>query len=74
MQKLAEQELALAVTMTQEMIRVPSISGDEAAMAELTQKYMHELGYDEVSVDAVGNVLGLMRGTGSGSSEGAPAR
>ena len=68
MQKLAEQELALAVTMTQEMIRVPSISGDEAAMAELTQKYMHELGYDEVSVDAVGNVLGLMRGTGSGSS------
>ena len=68
LQKLAEQELALAVTMTQEMIRVPSISGDEAAMAELTQKYMHELGYDEVSVDAVGNVLGLMRGTGSGSS------
>jgi putative selenium metabolism hydrolase len=68
LKSLAEQELTLAVTMTQEMIRVPSISGDEAAMAQLTQKYMRELGYDAVSVDEVGNVLGLMQGTGSGRS------
>ena len=65
---LAEQELELAVKMTQEMIRVPSLSGDEAAMAELTQKYMRGLGYDEVTVDEAGNVLGLMRGTGKGHS------
>jgi putative selenium metabolism hydrolase len=68
LKELAKQELALAVTMTQEMIRVPSISGDEAAMAQLTQDYMLKLGYDEVAVDEVGNVLGLMRGTGSGGS------
>jgi succinyl-diaminopimelate desuccinylase len=65
---LAEQELDLAVKMAQEMIRVPSISGAEAEMAKLTQKYLHELGYDAVTVDEAGNVLGLMRGRGTGRS------
>ena len=65
---LAEQELNLAVKMAQEMIRVPSISGAEAEMAKLTQKYLHELGYDAVTVDEAGNVLGLMRGRGTGRS------
>ena len=65
---LAEQELDLAVRMTQEMIRTPSISGLEAEMAALTTRHMQELGYDEVSVDEVGNVLGLMQGQGNGCS------
>ena len=68
LRELAEQEIDLAVKMTQEMIRLPSISGSEAAMAALTRKFMTELDYDEVTVDEAGNVLGLIRGQGSGRS------
>ena len=68
LRKLAEQELDPAVKLTQSMIRIPSISGSEAAMAALTNKQMQELGYDEVTVDEAGNVLGLMRGQGAGRS------
>ncbi len=68
LRRLAEEEIDLAVNMAQAMIRVPSVSGSEAEMAALTQKYMRELGYDEVTVDEAGNVLGLMRGNGKGRS------
>ena len=68
LRKLAEHEIELAVIMAQAMIRVPSISGTEADMAALTQQYMRELGFDEVTVDEAGNVLGLMRGHGKGRS------
>ena len=51
-----------------EMIRIPSKSGEESAMAEYTVAKMNELGYDEVTVDEYGNVVGIMRGTGGGKS------
>jgi len=51
-----------------EMIQRPSVSGNEKEMAEYTVAKMKELGYDDVRVDRVGNVIGLMRGTGGGKS------
>lgn len=46
----------------QNLIRTPGLSGQEGAVAELVQAEMNRLGYDEVRVDAYGNVIGLIRG------------
>ena len=51
-----------------EMIQIPSKSGEEKAMADYTIQKMKDLGYDEVTVDDYGNVIGLMKGQGDGKS------
>ena len=51
-----------------EMIQIPSKSGEEKAMADYTIQKMKDLGYDEVTVDDYGNVIGLMKGQGGGKS------
>jgi putative selenium metabolism hydrolase len=51
-----------------ELIRTPSPSGEEKALAELCAARMHQLGYDEVFIDAIGNVVGVLRGSGGGAS------
>ena len=51
-----------------EMIQIPSKSGEEKAMADYTIQKMKDLGYDEVTVDDQGNVIGLMKGQGGGKS------
>lgn len=68
LKKLAEAEIRQAVELTQAMVRTPSISGSESAMAALTRLSMEKLGYDEVRVDEAGNVIGTMRGQGQGPS------
>lgn len=56
------------VTFAQELVRTPSPSGDEKALADRLTAKMQELGYDEVFTDAIGNVVGRMRGAGTGPS------
>jgi len=56
------------VRFCQELIRRPSMSGEEGAVAELIRSEMRKLGYDDVSVDETGNVIGLMKGSGGGKS------
>ena len=51
-----------------QMLQIPSVSGDEKAFAEYTIKKMEELNYDEIHVDKVGNVIGIIRGSGGGKS------
>ena len=46
------------------MIRTPSLPGQEGEMANLVANEMRDLGYDEVRVDEVGNVLGRIKGRG----------
>ncbi|MCL2616012.1 MAG: M20/M25/M40 family metallo-hydrolase [Defluviitaleaceae bacterium] len=67
-QSYADKYLDEIVTTASEMIQRPSVSGNEKEMAEYTAAKMKELGYDDVHVDRVGNVIGLMRGTGGGKS------
>lgn len=50
----------------QQLVQTPSISGHEEELAQLTVKTMNELGYDEVFVDEMGNVVGIVKGEGSG--------
>jgi putative selenium metabolism hydrolase len=48
------------------LIQTPSLSGDEKAVAELCKAQMIQLGYDEVFIDGIGNVVGILRGSGEG--------
>jgi putative selenium metabolism hydrolase len=47
-----------ALAFLRELIRTPSMSGDEAQVIELIRGRMRELGFDEVRVDPFGNVWG----------------
>ncbi len=48
------------VSFCQRMIRTPSLPGQEGDMAELVKEEMERLDYDEVWVDRVGNVIGVV--------------
>lgn len=49
-----------------DLIRTPSLSGSEEAVGALVADRMRLLGFDEVITDEVGNVVGVIRGTGAG--------
>ncbi len=46
----------------QEVIRIPSLSGQEKELADFLEGRMKELDYDEVRRDEVGNVIGKVEG------------
>jgi putative selenium metabolism hydrolase len=46
------------VEFTQNLVRIKSLSGQEEEVIKFIEKKMIALGYDEVSLDAMGNVLG----------------
>jgi putative selenium metabolism hydrolase len=56
------------VELASRLIRIPSISGTEGELAEFVAKTLTELDYDEVFTDSIGNVVGIIRGTGDGKS------
>jgi putative selenium metabolism hydrolase len=53
------------VEFLQRLIQTPGLPGNEGATAALLAAEMETLGYDEVSVDKMGNVIGLIRGRGA---------
>ncbi|AFZ69331.1 M20 family metallopeptidase [Deinococcus peraridilitoris] len=54
------------VQFAQDLIRIPSLSGREDEIATRVTQEMERLNYDDVRVDEVGNVLGVIRGQESG--------
>ncbi len=46
------------VKFMQDIIRIPSLSSEEGAVVERIREEMLKIGYDEVTVDPMGNVLG----------------
>ena len=50
------------VAFTQQIVRIPSLPGQEAAVAAAIQTEMKRLGYDQVWTDEVGNVIGKISG------------
>src|SRR5215212_7266819 len=66
-QLAAVQETAL-VGFAQRLIQTRSLPGDEGDAARLVRSEMQSLGYDDTWIDEVGNVVGVIRGTGGGSS------
>ncbi len=53
-------------SLCQELVRCPSLSGQEQGVSEIVEREMRMLGYDDVRRDEVGNVIGLVRGAQSG--------
>lgn len=53
-----------AVEFAAELIRIPSLSGDEGAVAARIIQELNALGFDEAYHDRAGNVVGRVRGTG----------
>lgn len=56
------------VALCQELIRIPSLSGQEEAVAKHIRQRMQEMGFDEVHVDDYGNVIGRIRGSRPGKA------
>lgn len=54
--------------LSQQAIRIKSLSGEEQQVACLLQSKMQEMGYDEVWIDPYGSVIGKINGTGTGPS------
>jgi len=57
-------DLQRCIDFLQQMIRTPSLPGQEGELAALVADQMRGLGYDEVRIDEVGNVLGCIKGQG----------
>ena len=53
------------IEFAQEAVRTRSYSDEEGNMAWLIKEKMEKLGYDEVKIDSVGNVVGKI-GNGQG--------
>ena len=56
--KQQEQTIALC----QALVRHPSLSGEEGAVASVLKSHMQENGFDEVRVDEYGSVIGCIKG------------
>jgi putative selenium metabolism hydrolase len=56
-----------ALAFAQDLIRIPSLSGQEGEVARRILREMVELGYDETRMDELGNVIGVVRGVGGGA-------
>lgn len=65
---IAGGQVAAMIAFAQRAIQTPSLPGDERAMAGLTANEMRSLGYDDVWIDRAGNVVGAIRGRGTGPS------
>ncbi len=56
------------IGLCREMIRQPSISGEEAGVAGVLKAFMEGKGFDEVFVDRYGSVTGTIRGNRPGKT------
>lgn len=48
------------VALCRDLVRAPGVSGHEEGAARVVRAWMERLGYDEIDVDACGNVVGLL--------------
>jgi len=65
---LTEKQKQELIGICQELVRRPSVSGEEDKVAKFIKKTMEELGYDEAWIDEYGNVIGKIEGKEKGKS------
>ncbi len=63
MEKAREEQV---VALCQEMIRQRSYSGEEAGVVKVLSAHMKEMGFDEVTVDRYGNIIGCIKASRPG--------
>ncbi len=68
LQKLIDKRKREIINFFQESVRTPSVSGHEGDYAELIAEKMRSLGYDQVEIDGIGNVLGVIKGENTGKT------
>jgi succinyl-diaminopimelate desuccinylase len=66
--KLVETQERQLVDFCQRLIRTRSLPGEEGDAARLIRQEMQALDYDDTWIDEVGNVIGVLRGSGGGRS------
>lgn len=54
------------IDLCRKLVGCPSVSGEEKQVAETLAAAMKGLGYDQVTIDRYGNVIGCLRGTSPG--------
>ncbi len=57
-----------AIAFAQDLIRIPSLPGEEETLARRVVAEMEALGYDDVWTDQLGSVVGVVRGGGVGAT------
>ncbi len=60
--------LTRVIRFCQRLIQTPSLPGQEGEVARLIKREMKQLPYDDVWIDEIGNVIGFVKGKGSGPS------
>ena len=55
-----------AIAFARDLIRIPSLPGHEGEVAARVRAELERLGFEDVRTDEVGNVIGVIRGTGRG--------
>jgi len=50
------------ISLCQDLVRIPSLSGEEREVAQAVAQKMNDLSYSEVSTDELGSVLGTLEG------------
>jgi succinyl-diaminopimelate desuccinylase len=56
------------ITACQDVVRIPSLSFEEAEVGQVFASHFRRLGFDDVSIDQHGNVIARMAGAGNGPS------
>jgi putative selenium metabolism hydrolase len=59
---VSEQQKQAVITLCQELIQQQSYSGEENKVASTMRKAFEQWGYDEVTVDIYGNMIGCIKG------------
>ncbi|MHA2062594.1 MAG: YgeY family selenium metabolism-linked hydrolase [Candidatus Sifarchaeia archaeon] len=57
-----EENSAELIEFCREIVKIPSYSGDEEAVAKVIAKWMHEFEFDNVMIDELGSVIGFIEG------------
>jgi putative selenium metabolism hydrolase len=58
----AQEKKSEIITLCQQLIRIPSMSGGEKNIAEFVRSAMQRFGYDRAWIDGAGNVIGHVAG------------
>ena len=57
-QAIAQEQYAATIAFAQQIVQIPSLPSQEQEIAAAIRYEMNNLGYDEVWIDEVGNVIG----------------
>ena len=66
--KLTESQRDQVIALTRELVQAKSLAGQERDAAAICERWMKQLGYDDVEVDRYGSVVGRRRGSGPGKT------